>query len=119
MPASACIKENVMDVASADEMVSCSLTNEPPNMHAPPYIVTLTYSYPSFFFFMIRRPPRSTLFPYTTLFRSEAVAHHERGFGPPQPGPHEVHAVGGPDPERLRRHGEAVGHGASDRGRHE
>src|SRR3712207_8050425 len=27
--------------------------------------------YPTFFFFlMIRRPPRSTLFPYTTLFRS-------------------------------------------------
>src|SRR5262245_65403165 len=25
------------------------------------------------FFFMIRRPPRSTLFPYTTLFRSDAV----------------------------------------------
>src|SRR5438034_4533099 len=25
----------------------------------------------SFFFSMIRRPPRSTLFPYTTLFRSE------------------------------------------------
>src|SRR5215813_15151237 len=24
-----------------------------------------------FFFLMIRRPPRSTLFPYTTLFRSE------------------------------------------------
>src|SRR5438067_7558551 len=34
-----------------------------------------TYSYISlflflFFFLMIRRPPRSTLFPYTTLFRS-------------------------------------------------
>src|SRR6266699_6476420 len=28
----------------------------------------------SFFFLMIRRPPRSTLFPYTTLFRSRA--HH-------------------------------------------
>src|SRR3982750_3115287 len=32
-----------------------------------------------FFFLMIRRPPRSTLFPYTTLFRSqhpvEAAAH--------------------------------------------
>src|SRR3712207_9151403 len=27
-----------------------------------------------FFFLMIRRPPRSTLFPYTTLFRS-ALAH--------------------------------------------
>src|SRR5690606_41869026 len=26
-----------------------------------------------FFFFMIRRPPRSTLFPYTTLFRSLKV----------------------------------------------
>src|SRR2546425_5993240 len=25
-----------------------------------------------FFFLMIRRPPRSTLFPYTTLFRSHA-----------------------------------------------
>src|SRR2546426_7270277 len=25
---------------------------------------------PIFFFLMIRRPPRSTLFPYTTLFRS-------------------------------------------------
>src|SRR5690554_8104188 len=27
-------------------------------------------TYSSFFFLMIRRPPRSTLFPYTTLFRS-------------------------------------------------
>src|SRR5689334_24845118 len=27
-----------------------------------------------FFFLMIRRPPRSTLFPYTTLFRSISVA---------------------------------------------
>src|SRR2546422_4820637 len=26
-----------------------------------------------FFFLMIRRPPRSTLFPYTTLFRSQTV----------------------------------------------
>src|SRR3712207_7670662 len=29
------------------------------------------------FFLMIRRPPRSTLFPYTTLFRSELVAGME------------------------------------------
>src|SRR2546426_11598741 len=29
-----------------------------------------TSVYLSFFFLMIRRPPRSTLFPYTTLFRS-------------------------------------------------
>src|SRR3712207_8986645 len=33
-----------------------------------------------FFFLMIRRPPRSTLFPYTTLFRSDQLprAHHLR-----------------------------------------
>src|SRR5690348_18417216 len=28
-----------------------------------------------FFFLMIRRPPRSTLFPYTTLFRSDLHRH--------------------------------------------
>src|SRR3712207_7410405 len=32
---------------------------------------------------MIRRPPRSTLFPYTTLFRS-------RGPGGPRPAPHPL-----------------------------
>src|SRR3712207_8828815 len=31
-----------------------------------------------FFFLMIRRPPRSTLFPYTTLFRSRAPVPGER-----------------------------------------
>src|SRR5438132_12748366 len=31
----------------------------------------------SFFFLMIRRPPRSTLFPYTTLFRSGVVPRDE------------------------------------------
>src|SRR5438132_4725982 len=30
-----------------------------------------------FFFLMIRRPPRSTLFPYTTLFRSRRAARRE------------------------------------------
>src|SRR5689334_23895146 len=37
------------------------------------------------FFLMIRRPPRSTLFPYTTLFRSL-----------------EEHVFASPDPELLR-----------------
>src|SRR5207249_9838639 len=36
---------------------------EPPDCRAPLVFVC-------FFFLMIRRPPRSTLFPYTTLFRS-------------------------------------------------
>src|SRR5947207_7695271 len=30
-----------------------------------------------FFFLMIRRPPRSTLFPYTTLFRSRGRIHEQ------------------------------------------
>src|SRR5256885_14138994 len=29
---------------------------------------------------MIRRPPRSTLFPYTTLFRSQSCVRDARGF---------------------------------------
>src|SRR2546430_8192586 len=37
-----------------------------------------------FFFLMIRRPPRSTLSPYTTLFRS----HCARPAAPPRPGYH-------------------------------
>src|ERR1017187_1325758 len=46
-----------------------------------------------FFFLMIRRPPRSTLFPYTTLFRSEDVT--ERLMG-------EYEARLGTDPNNLR-----------------
>src|SRR6266446_7311928 len=36
-------------------------------MHAIPFALMSGF----FFFLMIRRPPRSTLFPYTTLFRSK------------------------------------------------
>src|SRR2546429_6302358 len=38
---------------------------------------------------MIRRPPRSTLFPYTTLFRSIS----DFGFGPPSAGNSEASAL--------------------------
>src|SRR3712207_9119163 len=31
-----------------------------------------------FFFLMIRRPPRSTLFPYTTLFRSKGLTQKQK-----------------------------------------
>src|ERR1043166_10183598 len=34
------------------------------------------------FFLMIRRPPRSTLFPYTTLFRSHGVGAGRASTGP-------------------------------------
>src|SRR5437773_11398844 len=47
-----------------------------------------------FFFLMIRRPPRSTLFPYTTLFRS--VRRRRRG------------AARGPGPARKDRADRAV-----------
>src|SRR3712207_8152320 len=52
---------------------------------------------------MIRRPPRSTLFPYTTLFRSRAGAGGERGDGG-----HGRGRGGGPDDrpeEPPRPHG--------------
>src|SRR2546422_6198652 len=38
------------------------------------YEVRILYILLLFFFLMIRRPPRSTLFPYTTLFRSLSSA---------------------------------------------
>src|SRR3712207_8833861 len=65
-----------------------------------------------FFFLMIRRPPRSTLFPYTTLFRSR---EGREGFGcreplrrrqyqprqPPQPGSKGARAL--PQGRRVHR----------------
>src|SRR5579863_2239792 len=38
-----------------------------------------------FFFLMIRRPPRSTLFPYTTLFRSNTVTQFCRKLAAERP----------------------------------
>src|SRR5262249_60593005 len=38
----------------------------------------LSYSFSMLFFLMIRRPPRSTLFPYTTLFRSQNAKREMR-----------------------------------------
>src|SRR2546430_16695644 len=45
---------------------------------------TLQYDIPFslFFFLMIRRPPRSTLFPYTTLFRSLCEVFPIRDLAP-------------------------------------
>src|SRR3712207_8477073 len=66
---------------------------------------------------MIRRPPRSTLFPYTTLFRSHPRAdaqsgRHEKRFAggvvkrrprnsPPRPTTKEVLPPGGPPPSSV------------------
>src|SRR2546430_12370147 len=56
-----------------------------------------------FFFLMIRRPPRSTLFPYTTLFRSRRRFRHV-----------DVHRL--PD-QGLRQRGEQLRERDDHRGR--
>src|SRR3989441_1922953 len=60
---------------------------------------------------MIRRPPRSTLFPYTTLFRSHRNARLKRpaqNLGAPSPGRGRIGAgelgVGDPTVQAPRRH---------------
>src|SRR6266536_396951 len=49
-------------------------------------LYTFSFYFSIFFFLMIRRPPRSTLFPYTTLFRSEPIAPEDLKRTP-APGP--------------------------------
>src|SRR6267378_1846444 len=56
------------------------------------------------FFLMIRRPPRSTLFPYTTLFRPRLMAAHFVALGEP----------GRTGPQRIRR-GERLSRRGRDR----
>src|ERR1035441_10764571 len=56
-----------------------------------------------FFFLMIRRPPRSTLFPYTTLFRSRQTRY--RGIG----GGWRHTPVGGADRKSTRLNSSHLG----------
>src|SRR3712207_9174787 len=51
-----------------------------------------------FFFLMIRRPPRSTLFPYTTLFRSAAAQSRSRAMRPATSRSEARYAVSGTSP---------------------
>src|SRR5256885_8666274 len=52
---------------------------------------------------MIRRPPRSTLFPYTTLFRSSGGGARGPGRGPGGPAVLQGRAGGGNPAPRRRR----------------
>src|SRR3712207_9523124 len=65
-----------------------------------------------FFFLMIRRPPRSTLFPYTTLFRS--LLQPPREATPAPPGEHQGD-VPGAGPRVLEPHHLAGVHPVQDR----
>src|SRR6266496_6231233 len=61
----------------------------PSSINVTRLAVAIPFFCPFFFFLMIRRPPRSTLFPYTTLFRSRrgrGRADLPRRGGPDRPG---------------------------------
>ena len=65
-----------------------------------------------FFFLMIRQPPISTLFPYTTLFRSPQVCHiglieHSQHFAD------FVESLDDHDDEHFEKEGVVVGLGAT------
>src|SRR3712207_6994103 len=60
-----------------------------------------------FFFLMIRRPPRSTLFPYTTLFRSLARlfgTHRQQDFKNAEPEHPDCVAAVWPENPRSEEH---------------
>src|SRR2546421_8115304 len=63
---------------------------------------------------MIRRPPRSTLFPYTTLFRSVGVMHRHiglvRAVHSEHPHPLRVGGGKGAEPHQGRSHGRSEEH---------
>src|SRR6266550_8000190 len=55
-----------------------------------------------FFFLMIRRPPRSTLFPYTTLFRSGSPSRSTSGPRPTSARPAGSRSTPEPDRKSTR-----------------
>src|SRR5207302_7532092 len=58
------------------------LISSPSPHSSSAYATTLLFLYSLFFFLLIQRPPRSTLFPYTTLFRSFEVCRIDFGLMP-------------------------------------
>src|SRR4051794_21897022 len=71
-----CLKKKNNDLRSCCPIPDvCAATRTPPRdgHHQPELHRARAHSSDAclFFFLTIRRPPRSTLFPYTTLFRSE------------------------------------------------
>src|SRR5262249_60675695 len=76
----------------------------PPCQHLAPRHVTPRHArHVLLFFSLLRRPPRSTLFPYTTLFRSPFLCGHKAVF-------HDVgHTFSGAELHDARRALEGVG----------
>src|SRR2546430_12003671 len=74
-----------------------------------------------FFFLMIRRPPRSTLFPYTTLFRSNRMtphaisdAHRKNEVRPPAATARPQAAPSSPIARSIRRSSREIGRATSE-----
>src|ERR1017187_5253958 len=95
MPSSACRKEPSTKYRNRRTRSSRTPTHlenagrsgtapAPPASTPLPSSSTQASTRPFFFFLMIRRPPRSTLFPYTTLFRSLLESGESHGYGDPE-----------------------------------
>src|SRR6201999_4174598 len=66
------IYRGAVSLAAGRQTNEAVATNAGRSRSTEPILHFATKCWFSFFFLMIRRPPRSTLFPYTTLFRSRS-----------------------------------------------
>src|SRR5947199_7349170 len=75
--------------------------------------VVVRYFFSCFFFLMIRQPPRFTLFPYTTLFRSRVGRGRRLRMcmrrPPPRPPPHAGEGGEGEDRKSTRLNSSHLG----------
>src|SRR6202795_3522123 len=71
-----CLKKNRIKAHRRPRVALCGAGPSRRGKRPPPVAHT-RFAKLFFFFLMIRRPPRSTLFPYTTLFRSNDTATTE------------------------------------------
>src|SRR5439155_20937525 len=79
--------------------------HDPPRSHYKVLLATLNSIFPLFVFLTLRRPAESTLFPYTTLFRSRgsSTRHGAPGNRPGPAGRRRRAAPGGRGRPRDRR----------------
>src|SRR5712664_4704564 len=76
----------VVGYAIAARSIACNIRGLMVTVCSSQFATRRTLFHVLFFFLMLRRPPRSTLFPYTTLFRSHTALHESPSLWP-HPGP--------------------------------
>src|SRR5262249_62189709 len=84
--------------------IPCTSSSFSTSLTSFPFPLYIPYIF--FFFLMIRRPPRSTLFPYTTLFRSDRQ--------PVLATSDDIQAAGGADGSVDRRGAPGASNGRSE-----